>query len=104
MKEKAARHVGNIIEDLLHKWQAGPSKKADAVRTAWREAVEKEAKGHAAPVNFKRGILTVIVKDSVWLYKLTLEKKNILTRFNEHYAGRVKARDIRFRVGEVGRE
>ena len=41
----------------------------------------------------------VIVENSSWLYKLTLEKKRTIEKFNEGYPGRKKVKDIRFRVG-----
>jgi predicted nucleic acid-binding Zn ribbon protein len=63
------------------------------------EAVKEGAKGHAKPVSFRNGILMVIVENSSWLYELTLEKKEILEKFNATYAGRKKARDIRYRIG-----
>ncbi|MBD3426945.1 MAG: DUF721 domain-containing protein [Candidatus Omnitrophica bacterium] len=101
MRKKDPGHVKGIIEGLITKWEKGAVKRANAVSRAWAGSVEEETKEHARPVSFKNGILMVIVEDSTWLYKLTLEKRKILKRFNENYTGRKKAKDIRFRVGTL---
>ena len=66
-------------------------------------ATSEEIREHARPASFKNGILLVIVANSAWLYKLSLEKKTTLEKFNEEYAGKRKAEDIRFRVGSLDR-
>ena len=100
-KKKDARHVRGIVDDLLRRWEDGSVKKGNAVLDAWGEATKEEAKGHARPVSLKNGVLMVIVENSSWLYELTLEKKEIMKRFNEKYTGRKKARDIRYRIGTM---
>ena len=101
MKKNDPRHVRGVIAGLLQKWQKGTYKKANAVMLAFSSAVEEEAKKHARPVSLKNGTLMIIVENSPWLYKLTLEKKKILKTFNEKYTGRKKAKEIRFRVGDI---
>ncbi len=75
------------------------SGKGKAVNEAWTRAVGEEASKYARPVDFKKGILTVIAENSTWMYQLRFEKKNIIEEFNKNYTRRVKARDIRFRQG-----
>ena len=101
MKRKDTRHVKGIVDSLLRKWEGGALKKGNAVWSAWSAAAGDGEKEHARPVSLKNGILMVIVENSSWLYKLTMEKKNILEKFNEKYEGRKKAKDIRFRVGSL---
>ncbi len=100
-KRQEARHVKSIIENLLGQWEKRAVKRADAAGEAWKTATTEETREHARPVSFKNGILMVVVENSAWLYKLTLEKRTMLEKFNETYAGRKKARDIRFRVGNM---
>jgi predicted nucleic acid-binding Zn ribbon protein len=100
-KRQDARHVKSIIENLLGQWEKRAVKRGDAVGKAWKDATTEETREHARPVSFKNGILMVIVENSSWLYKLTLEKRKMLEKFNEIYAGRKKAQDIRFRVGSM---
>lgn len=99
MRKNNTRHVRGIIDSLLQKLEKGAVKRG-AVFTAWEAATEEETRAHARPVSLKKGKLMVIVENSPWLYKLTMEKRNILEKFNEHYIGRKKAADIRFRIGD----
>ncbi len=99
MKRKEVKHVRGVVEKLLQKWQGGTVKKGSAIRQAWTAAMKEEAKGQAWPIDLKNGVLTVNVGNSAWLYTLTMEKKNIINRFNENYTGRKKAKTIRFRIG-----
>ena len=103
MKRSNARHIGKVLDGLLRKWEKGTVKKGDAVRTAWMAATKEETRKHARPISLKKGTLVVLVENSSWLYELTIEKKDILGKFNENYTGRKKAGDIRFRVGALDR-
>jgi predicted nucleic acid-binding Zn ribbon protein len=94
-------HVRNIVDNLLLKWEKEKVNKGGAVRDAWEFAVGEEAKRHTRPVSLKTGTMVVIVEDTSWLYRLTLEKRKILSKFNEKYAGRKKPADIRFRIGSL---
>ncbi|MDP8298858.1 MAG: DUF721 domain-containing protein [Candidatus Tantalella remota] len=98
---REARHVRGILNDLLKKWEQGTVKKGNAVLDAWQLSIGERAKDHACPLSFKKGTLLILVENSAWLYQLTLEKKNILKKFNENYTGRKKVVDIRFRVGTI---
>ncbi len=101
MERKKTKHIDSVVSGLLQRLEAHKVKKANAVREAWREAVSKKALGHTQPVSFKNNVIMVIVENSSWLYELTMEKKEILKKFNKKYSGRKKARDIRFRVGKI---
>ncbi|MGB2601012.1 MAG: DUF721 domain-containing protein [Candidatus Omnitrophota bacterium] len=101
IKRNGPRHVKGIIDGLIAKWEKGAVKKAGAIGTAWVAAVDVETKEHTRPVSFKNGTLVVLVEDSTWLYKLTLDKRVTIAKFNEKYSGRKKAKDIRFRVGSL---
>ena len=101
MNIRRSGHVKSALDGLLKKWEISHVKKGGAVKEAWSYATEEEVKKHARPVSLKNGTLMVIVEDSTWLYKLTLEKRMILGRFNEKYSGRKKPQDIRFRIGSL---
>ncbi len=92
-------HIKGIVDGLLQKWETGNVKKGAAVKAAWQTAVAEKDLQQAYPVSLKNGVLTVIVENSTRLYKLTLEKRKIIEKFNKNYTGRKKAKDIRFRVG-----
>jgi predicted nucleic acid-binding Zn ribbon protein len=101
MNARRPDHVKGVLDGLLKKWEQTHVKKGGAVKEAWGYAVENSAKEHARPVSLKNGILMVVVEDTSWLYKLTLDKRNILARFNEKYSGRKKPKDIRFRIASL---
>ena len=93
--------IKDVVGAFIKKIEGGAAKKGSAVIEAWRSVVGDEAKEHTLPVSLKKGTLVVVVENSVWLYKLTLEKDKVLKKFNEKYEGRKKAEQIRFRVGVV---
>ena len=91
----------HVISGLLRRLEKGSAKKGNAVREAWMSSAGEHALGHTQPVSFKKGTLVVIVENSTWLYKLTMEKRGIIKLFNENYSGRQKVEAIRFRVGKI---
>ena len=85
----------------MQRWGKGPAKKGNAVNDAWITAVGKETSQYARPISFKKGALMVLVENSTLLYQLTLEKSEIIKKFNNGYAGKKRVREIRFRIGEA---
>ncbi|MBU0570584.1 MAG: DUF721 domain-containing protein [Candidatus Omnitrophica bacterium] len=104
MRRRGTGRVAHVVEGLLRKWETGSVKKGNAVRDAWMSAAGEEALGRTQPVSFKKGTLMVIVENSTWLYKLTMEKRGIIKLFNENYSGRQKLEEIRFRIGKTDLE
>lgn len=94
-------NIEDILKRIVKKWETSDIKKQSHVREAWVYAAGDSAAVHSKPVGFKKGILTVIVENSSFLYKLTLEKKDLVPRFNESYKGRQKLIDIKYRVGNI---
>jgi len=101
MNRYNTRPLKDVVGALLGKLEKGAAKKGSAAIAAWQSVAGEGANNHSVPISFKKGILTVIVENSSWLYQLTFNKKNILKKFNEKYEGRKKAEDIKFRVGVV---
>ncbi|MFH1798580.1 MAG: DUF721 domain-containing protein [Candidatus Omnitrophota bacterium] len=99
--DRRGMHVRGIVTGLLQKIEKSSQGKGRAVSSAWIMAAGKEAGGHSRAVNFKKGVLTVIVENSAWMYQLTFEKKKIIEEFNKNYTGRGKAAEIRFRQGDT---
>lgn len=93
------RHVRSIVDHLLSRWEKGTAKKGAAVLEAWAQAADEETQRNAHPVSLKNATLTVIVGNSVWLYNLTMKKKDLLEKFNNIYVGKKKARDMKIRIG-----
>jgi len=98
---KNPKQVESILDELLKKIEKTGVQKGNAVIEAWIKAAGEEASTYAQPVSFKKGVLMVIVANSAWLYKLTMEKNRLIKIFREQYTGRQKLENIRFRVGRT---
>lgn len=98
---KQPEPLDDILDGLIHRWEKKDLKKGKAVHAAWKAAAGDQAWEHTRPASFKKGALLVIVENSTWLYELTMEKQEIIRKFNENYKGRRKLADLRFRVGRT---
>jgi predicted nucleic acid-binding Zn ribbon protein len=96
-------HVRNVVGDLIDKLETVGLKRTSAVEQAWSRSAGDDAKSHSRPVNFKKGVLTVIVENAPWMYRMTLDKNQTIKKFNQAYSGRAKLKDIRFRIGNIDR-
>ena len=96
-----ASHVRNVVGDIIDKLETVGLKKAGAVEQAWAISAGEDAKSHSRPVNFKKGVLTVVVENAPWMYRMTLDKNETINKFNRAYSGRAKVKDIRFRIGNI---
>ncbi len=100
-KRRQPSQIDYVVGGLLRKLESGKGKKGDKVRTAWEISAPAGTAEHTQPVSFKKGTLMVIVENSTWLYKMTMEKRNLIKKFNEEYRGRQELTEIRFRVGKI---
>jgi hypothetical protein len=64
----------------------------------WDGAVGKKIAEHARPFSIKKGILLVMVTDSIWLQELEFKTEVIKERLNSKLQ-RKAIKKIRFRVG-----
>ena len=83
--------VINVIEDLRAKISNNP-------QALLKRVLTKKESQHIKLNYFKKGILSLHVDSSSWLYILTLQKEELLARINKK-SNTVK--DIRFRIGEI---
>lgn len=60
------------------------------------QALSKKELGHIKFNYLKKGILSISVDSSAWLYHLSLKKENLLLKLSKKTTG---LRDIRFRLG-----
>jgi predicted nucleic acid-binding Zn ribbon protein len=100
-RRERPRRLEDIVGALINRWDKGKKKKGDLVTAAWIGSVSEKTLGHARPISFTRGVLMIIVENSTWLYQLTMQKREIIKKFNNEYKGRQKLNDIRFRVGKI---
>ena len=65
----------------------------------WEEAIGKGGARHTKIAFLKPKRLVVNVSDSTWLYKLTMDKKNIIKKFNKQSKKKIK--ELQFRIGKI---
>lgn len=84
-----------VMESLLSKKAGEP----DGSPQDWlKKTLTKRQLEHIKINYFKKGVLSVNIDSSGWLYSLTLEKEQILARLKKNSSS---VKDIRFRIGEV---
>jgi len=67
----------------------------------WDGVVGKKIAEHARPFSIKKGILLVMVTDSIWLQELEFKTEGIKEKLNSQLQ-RKAVKKIRFRVGIPG--
>ena len=102
MKEPSRREpqrIGDVITDLLARRGYAQLAASEECQTAWRKAVGKlEAFSKATEI--KKGVLQVVVANSVVLQELTFRKPELLQAITETLPHH-QVSDLRFRVGPV---
>lgn len=89
--EHIKQTLEGIIKDIEKK-QTSQLKEKDALRL-FKENLTSRERRHAKCTTLRKGVLTVNVDSSVWLYQLSLKKEEFLKKMG--------LKDIRFRIGEV---
>lgn len=89
--------IKGIVENLIQKWK---KEQAESLlpQDLLKKVLTKKELGHIKFNYFKKGVLSVNVDSSAWLYHLTLQKGRILARLASQTA---QIKDIRFRIGEI---
>ncbi len=98
---KSPEPIDHIVGDILRDIENRKLKRGNAIGEAWGKSVSEKIAERAQPVSMKRGVLMVITENSNWLYEITMQKREIIKKFNGVYTGRRKLKDIRVRVGEI---
>ncbi len=91
-------HIGTLLAEAIR--DPARIRAALGVWPAWEEAVGPQVAQAARPVSLRGNVLTVYVKNSVWLQELHQQRDVLLERVRRLPAGGV-VHSIRFRVGVV---
>lgn len=87
--------VTGVMQRLQSKKSSAGDKDPDDLL---KKTLTKKELKHIKVNYFKRGILSVSVDSSAWLYNFNLQKQDLITRLNKQF-GSIK--DIRFYIGET---
>ncbi len=96
-KEKS---IENVLKDVIKNLSGKGRISEEDVVGAWTRAAGEKAARHTKPVSIRKGVMTVNVDNSGWLYELSVEKKELLNRLGGKIKGK-QIKTLRFRIGEI---
>lgn len=86
-------HIRETLSGIIKDIEKKKTGKNNNLFMLFKKNLENKERGHAKCAVFSRGVLTVNVDSSAWLFRLSLKKEKLLKKLG--------LRDIRFRIGEV---
>lgn len=69
-----------------------------SITKIWKDVTGDVISQVSIPIHLEDGVLTVNVRDTIWLNQLTLLKKEIIKQINENL-GKEVVKDIKYKVG-----
>jgi len=94
------RQVREVMSQLLAKRGYAQVQTAATCESAWREAVGEKLAGDTRPGHIRRGVLEVLVRNSVALQELSFVKSKVV-RTLKQLIPEQQIRDVKFRVGAL---
>jgi hypothetical protein len=91
--------IKDTISSLMQEW--GTKKRRTLTDDPWvllKKALTKKELRHIKFNYFRKGVLGLYVDSSGWLYALSLQKQNLLSKLSVKSCA---IKDIRFRLGEL---
>lgn len=99
MKKRATKELGDLVEELMMKYQVGRASPEQTIRDHWAEVVgpANAHYSHAAQID-PRGRLAVLAGHSVVRNELFMHRKTIVARIQK-LPGCSQVREINVRAG-----
>lgn len=97
------QRIDSLVPKTLSGLGLAKKYRSQCVVLYWKSIVGPEVAEHAWPLRVMRGVLQVVVANSVWMNHLFLLKTEIIGKINT-YMGETVVSDIRFRAGVKHRE
>ncbi len=94
------RAIGTILAELMARNGFARVQAAEAYGAAWRQAAGELAAGHTRVGGLRRGVLEVVVANSVLVQELSFRKAALLKALTDALPGE-PIRDLRFRLGPL---
>ena len=91
------KKVGPLIETILKRNNLWSGYQQYLVVVHWNEIVGTELAEVTKAESISKGVLKVLVKDSVWSYHLTMLKPKLIGKLNEKTGSKV-VKDIFFKI------
>ncbi|WP_236685565.1 DUF721 domain-containing protein [Geobacter pickeringii] len=94
------RAVADLLADALRGKPAEKRLKEGRIWLHWEGAVGPQIAGHARPVSFRDGVLTVAVASAPWMQELNFLKRTLVERLNI-LIGEPVVREIFLKTGKI---
>ncbi len=92
--------AGHLVNQLLARHGIAQQQYANELQASWDEVVGAKWNQLTRPANLNRGVLEVMVANSMVNQQLTFEKHKLLKSMQKLMPD-LKLKDLRFRVGKV---
>lgn len=99
-KRRHPQAVGEVISQLFARRGYARQSAANAWTEAWNQAAGRAFAEGSRAGGLRRGVLEVVVKNSILMQDIAFEKKRILTDLKK-LVPEAGIRDLRFRIGAL---
>lgn len=90
--------IKEVLQNVFLNLEAGDKKiSSDDIGGILKKIIAKKAVKHVKLYNFRKGILSIKVDSSTWLYYLNLQKRDLLAKLREKSE---TVKDIHFSLGD----
>ena len=96
MKKKPIR-IEEIVKTIIKNTCDKQEESKENLEAAWEQAAGKNATAHTTLTAFKKGILTIAVDSSSWMYQLSINKTKIEKTMSQRLKKQIQ---IKLRAGE----
>ncbi len=89
--------ISHILKEVLSDIEK--KRKRQKALCLWGEIVDKEVFKHTTPVKLAKGILTIEVENSAWLYEIQNKYHQEIFKKAQTVLGEDRVQQIRYRAG-----
>jgi hypothetical protein len=100
--QRRPQRAADLIAKLMARKGYGQASAATELQNVWQSVTAEPWCRQTRPGNIRRGVLEVIVANSVLLQQLEFEKKNLLGLLQQKLPQN-QINDIRFRIGNINK-
>ena len=100
-RDRTPQQVADVISGLIARHGYANEQGERELSESWRKVVGDEMGGDSTTGNLRRGVLEIVVRNSIVLQELAFRKRELIRNLVEQLPER-NIRDIRFRVGNIG--
>jgi len=97
---KGPQRIGEIVTELMSRRGYANVQAAGAWQTAWKETAGPQLAGATRVGKSRRGVLEIVVANSVLIQELTYRKADLLAGLQAQLPDE-RITDLRFRVGTM---